>query len=73
MPHSIYLDWTKLLGFDQALSSQTSDTGSLTDPRTAQLGIKLGVKIGNKPCLRNIGGTKVGSKPTELSADPSAR
>ena len=62
---TITLDWTKLLGFDQALASQTIDTVSLTDPRVAQLGTKLGVKIGNKPDLRDVrhGPIRDGAEP----------
>ena len=46
----INLDWAKLLGFDQAPTSQTvNETAAIADPRVAQLGAKVGGKIGTKP------------------------
>jgi hypothetical protein len=43
------LDWSKLLGFDQATRSEAGkDVARLTDPRMA----KLGAKIGGKPGLK---------------------
>ena len=49
MTHSINLDWTKLLAFDQAPASQdVADRASITDPRAARLGTKLGGKVGDK-------------------------
>ena len=43
------LDWSKLLGFDQATRSEsTAGAERLTDPRLA----KLGGKVGNKPGTR---------------------
>jgi hypothetical protein len=48
-PLKAKLDWSKLLGFDQATRSETEQSGlRLTDPRLA----KLGGKVGNKPGLR---------------------
>ena len=83
MANMIHLDWQKLLGFDQAPAQITSDAASIADPRAAQLGTKLGGKVGNKdtgfavgpnalsPCLRaRLGikvGGKVGGKPIQIS------
>jgi len=50
MTNAINLDWTKLLGFDQAGERQTaSETSAIADPRVAQLGAKVGGKSGDKP------------------------
>lgn len=45
---TVKLDWTKLLGFDQADRSAQADGAKLTDPRMAKVGGKFGVKIGGK-------------------------
>jgi hypothetical protein len=43
------LDWSKLLGFDQATRTEAgTDAARLTDPRLAKLGGKSGVKAGLK-------------------------
>ena len=43
------LDWSKLLGFDQATRTEAGkDAARLTDPRLAKLGGKSGVKAGLK-------------------------
>lgn len=42
----IDLDWSRLLGFDQAMSSHDAASETrLNDPRL----VKLGAKVGNKP------------------------
>jgi hypothetical protein len=47
----VKLDWSKLLGFDQATRSETAqDAQRLTDPRMA----KLGGKSGSKPGFKSI-------------------
>ena len=43
---TITLDWTKLLGFDQAPSQQIADDAG--SPRMMQLGTRLGSKVGEK-------------------------
>ncbi|HEY8155841.1 MAG TPA: hypothetical protein VII72_17050 [Myxococcota bacterium] len=47
----IRLDWSRLLGFDQA---PAPDSGSHPALRRIQLA-KVGAKIGGKPGLKNIG------------------
>ena len=49
----IRLDWTKLLGFDQATRVEGEPGGArLTAPTLTKLGGKLGAKAGAKPGLR---------------------
>ena len=44
----VKLDWSQLLGFEQAVTSgEDADAIRLTDPRLG----KIGVKIGSKPVL----------------------
>ena len=46
----IKLDWSKLLGFDQATRVEgQSDGARLTATTPAKLGGKVGGKVGNKP------------------------
>jgi hypothetical protein len=46
----IKLDWSQLLGFDQAHSPPNAEHAtSSARPRRAQLGAKVGVKTGQKP------------------------
>ena len=43
------LDWSRLLGFDQAMvGSEPATAPSLNDPRLAKLGAKFGGKQGQK-------------------------
>lgn len=42
---TVKLDWTKLLGFDQADRMVQQSGAKLTDPRMAKVGNKFGVKI----------------------------
>ena len=43
------LDWSKLLGFDQATRNESEQGAQrLTDPRMAKLGAKVGSKPGAK-------------------------
>jgi hypothetical protein len=45
-PATVKLDWTRLLGFDQAACTTDETTASkLTDPRLAKLGAKCGGKL----------------------------
>ena len=49
----IRLDWSKLLGFDQAEPVEaTSDSGRRTAPALNKLGTKVGVKTGAKSGLK---------------------
>jgi hypothetical protein len=49
-PTVIRLDWSRLLGFDQAVRSGDEDAAKkLNDPRL----IKLGAKFGGKPGFRS--------------------
>jgi hypothetical protein len=49
-PTTIKLDWTRLLGFDQAVrSGDDAAAKKLNDPRL----IKLGAKFGGKPGFRS--------------------
>ena len=41
---AIKLDWTRLLGFDQAVSAK-EEVANLTDSRLAKLGAKCGEKL----------------------------
>jgi len=50
---TVALDWSKLLGFDQAPAGTAKSGAHLADPRM----VKLGMKAGNKP----------GTKPTALA------
>ena len=44
---TIKLDWSRLLGFDQATSScDEAGASRLNDPRLARLGAKIGIKKG---------------------------
>lgn len=53
MDTPVKLDWTKLLGFDQAGEPQTvGESAAIADHRVARIGTKLGVKSGTKPDLR---------------------
>lgn len=45
----IQLDWSRLLGFDQAPTGAQGDASSIRDPRLAKVGQKVGVKPGVKP------------------------
>lgn len=48
----IKLDWTKLLGFDQATRVEGEPADArLTAPTLTKLGAKLGAKAGTKPGL----------------------
>ena len=50
-PPTVKLDWSRLLGFDQAVrSGDDSAALKLNDPRL----IKLGAKFGCKPGMRSI-------------------
>jgi hypothetical protein len=43
---AVKLDWTRLLGFDQAVcTADEAAVTKLTDPRLAKLGAKCGTKI----------------------------
>jgi hypothetical protein len=42
----IKLDWTRLLGFDQAAMASEAGAARLNDPRLAKLGAKFGTKEG---------------------------
>jgi hypothetical protein len=44
----IKLDWSRLLGFDQAAAGPKDGPVQLADPRL----VRLGAKFGNKPGLR---------------------
>jgi hypothetical protein len=45
----VRLDWSRLLGFDQAGStSGNGDATRLSDPRLAKIGVKLGRKEGRR-------------------------
>jgi len=45
----IVIDWSRLLGFDQAeLGSEPATAPSLNDPRLAKLGAKFGGKRGQR-------------------------
>lgn len=44
----IKLDWSRLLGFDQAAAGPKDGPVQLADPRL----VRLGAKLGNKPGLR---------------------
>jgi hypothetical protein len=47
--NSIKLDWSRLLGFDQAAANGDAVAASrLQDPRLAKLGAKFGSKLGGK-------------------------
>ena len=53
----VKLDWSRLLGFDQAdVSADALTAGKMRDPRLTKLGTKPGVKVGAKF------GTKIGVK-----------
>ena len=43
---TIKLDWSRLLGFDQAVPNGDHGAARLSDPRLAKLGAKIGVKRG---------------------------
>ena len=46
---SVKLDWSRLLGFDQAPRSSDDSTAiRLQDPRLAKLGAKFGSKLGGR-------------------------
>jgi hypothetical protein len=46
-PTTIKIDWTRLLGFDQAVRSGDDDAAKkLNDPRLIKLGAKFGCKKG---------------------------
>jgi hypothetical protein len=46
-PPTIKLDWSRLLGFDQAVQSCDEDAAKrLNDPRLIKLGAKFGCKKG---------------------------
>ena len=48
-PTKVVLDWSKLLGFDQAVpAGAAATTAGLNDPRLAKLGAKFGNKGGIK-------------------------
>ena len=50
---SIKLDWSKLLGFDQATRIEGKAEGTrLVEPMLPKLGAKVGGKVGNKQGLR---------------------
>jgi hypothetical protein len=52
MGATIALDWSRLLGFDQAsVSGDATAARRLNDPRMARLGTKSGNKNGEKPKL----------------------
>ena len=46
MTATIKLDWSQLLGFDQAPAPQIADDAA--SPRMVQLGTRLGSKVGEK-------------------------
>jgi len=49
----ITLDWSGLLGFDQATRSSAQDDGARSaTPNLAKLGGKIGGKIGSKPGVK---------------------
>lgn len=50
MTHTIKLDWSRLLGFDQAShDGNVAAASALNDPRLAGLGARFGGKPGRKP------------------------
>ena len=50
MTEAIKLDWSQMLGFDQATrDGDKAASGNLNDPRLAGLGTKFGGKPGRKP------------------------
>jgi len=52
MTETIKLDWSRLLGFDQALrNGDKTASGYLNDPRLGRLGAKFGSKPGRKPTV----------------------
>ncbi len=49
----IKLDWSRLLGFDQATRNENqADDARLAAPNSAKVGGKVGGKIGAKPGFR---------------------
>jgi len=48
----IELDWSRLLGFDQATRIEGPAVAARTTPTLAKLGAKVGGKVGNKPGLK---------------------
>ena len=51
----VRLDWSRLLGFDQAEpSAEKPEQAKLGDPRLAKLGAKSGSKSGSKPVKSDL-------------------
>jgi hypothetical protein len=52
----VVLDWSKLLGFNQATrSGEQAAAACLNDPRLVQLGSKFGAKLGGKrPAIADV-------------------
>jgi hypothetical protein len=66
MTHTINLDWSRLLGFDQAQDPREGDANAAVDrPHLSQLGTKVGGKSGSKP---GQGGTGFACGPRALHA-----
>ena len=48
-PPKVKLDWSRLLGFEQAVpTGEEVDAIRLTDPRLGKIGVKLGRKEGRR-------------------------
>ena len=47
--HSVPLDWSRLLGFDQACPKAPADGSPAPRVRLARVGVKVGAKPGLKP------------------------
>lgn len=46
---SVKLEWSRLLGFDQAVRTRDEEAGKrLNDPRMIRLGAKFGCKLGGR-------------------------
>ncbi len=46
---SVKLEWSRLLGFDQAVGTRDDEAAKrLNDPRVIQLGAKLACKLGGR-------------------------
>jgi hypothetical protein len=44
----VKLEWSRLLGFDQAVNVDAGDAAKLNDPQMVKLGSKSGTKAGTK-------------------------
>jgi hypothetical protein len=45
-------DWSRLLGFDQAVEARETATSKINEPSLSKAGAKFGAKIGNKPGVK---------------------